>query len=518
MWPLSGLEIAQSCAEEMCAAPLDVSFLSSLQIAGVKADGARPEPDDLFVALREPAYDFDGHDWVVPYLQAGAALALVSADWPLLSTLSPSLRQRCIVVADSLRAFRLLASSLRRRFPFPVIAIGGSNGKTTTKEMLAALLAAPGFRVTRTLGNLNGYTGIPLTIAQREHTRAAPPHGLVVEIGIDTPHAMAEHAALVEPDVAVLTSLGPEHLSGLGTWEAAVTEELRLFDTSSTVRRIFQCRDIKLREQLCTARRGDIIVCDDDLWPEVSALNGLPCEVAVLRYRVLSTGPLTTDVEFRYFIDLRESATWSGQLCVPMPGRHNADNLAAAFAAALAIGRAPDDLLRGWPGFQPPAMRCQPITLPDGGILIDDSYNSSPSSMTAALAMLESPVFVDSRKLLFLGDMLDLGASSRSWHLALCESLRALKNARLFLFGDAMCDVHSALRDLPSIVMSLPTSADPRAFLEHPAAAFADCVVLVKGSRGMRLDRIVDALVHCPKSEDPSSKGDRWQLQFSVEN
>lgn len=517
MWPLSGLEIVESCAEEVGSAPLDVSLLSSLQIVGVKADGARPEPDELFVALREPAYDFDGHDWVVPYLQSGAALALVSADWPLLPTLPPPLRQRCIVVSDSLRAFRLLAARLRRRFPFPVIAVGGSNGKTTTKEMIAALLAAPGFRVTRTRDNLNGYTGIPLTIAQREHTRAVPPHALVVEIGIDAPHAMAQHAALVDPDVAVLTSLGPEHLCGLGTWEAAVAEELRLFDASSTLRRIFQCRDIKLREQLRTARRGDIIVCDDELWPELSALEALPREVAALRYRVFATDPLTSDVELRYFANPHESPTWRDTLHVPMPGRHNADNLAAAFAAALAIGRAPDDLLRGWPGFQPPAMRCQPIPLPDGGILIDDSYNASPLSMTAALAMLESPKFATRRKVLFLGDMLDLGASSRSWHLALCEPLRALKNAQLFLFGDAMCDVHSALGDLPSIMLSLPTAADPRAFLEHPAASFADCVVLIKGSRGMRLDRVVDALVHCTKVDAPRFQGERWQLQFSVE-
>lgn len=516
MWPTSGLEIVEVCGGA-CAAP----DLFSLRIAGVKADGARPHFDDLFVALREPAYDFDGHDWVVPYLRAGAALALVSADWPQLPMLPAPLRQRCVVVPDSLQAFRRLAAWLRRRFTFPIIAIGGSNGKTTTRDMLAALLSSPGFRVTHTPGNLNGHTGIPLTLVQREHSRDAPPHALVVEIGIDAPHAMADHAALIAPDVAVLTSLGPEHLAGLGSWDTAVAEELRLFDVSSTVRRIFLARDAKVRERIFTARQGDIIVCDDDTWPEVSSFEALSRRgVALLRYRVFDSDPLASEVALRFFEDAhtRESPTCSGQLRVPMPGRHNADNFAAAFAAALAIGRSPDDLLRGWPGFTPPAMRCQPIALPDGGILIDDSYNASPSSMTAALALLESPAFVNRRKLVFLGDMLDLGASSRSHHLALREPLRALGNTRLFLFGDAMCGLHRELETLPRVAMALPASADPRAFLNHPEVSLAEAVVLIKGSRGMRLDRLVNAILHRSETAAASSTGDRWRLQFSVDD
>jgi UDP-N-acetylmuramoyl-tripeptide--D-alanyl-D-alanine ligase len=136
MWPLNGLEIVELCDGD-CALPK----LAELRIAGVKADGAPPQPDDLFVALREPAYDFDGHDWVLPYLRAGAALALVAADWPLLATLPPPLRQRCIVVPEPLCALRKIAAALRRRFTFPIIAVGGSNGKTTTKDMIATLLS-----------------------------------------------------------------------------------------------------------------------------------------------------------------------------------------------------------------------------------------------------------------------------------------------------------------------------------------------------------------------------------------
>ena len=544
MWPLTGLEIVNVCAGS-CAAP----GLAGIQIAGVQADGTPPEPDDLFVALREPSYDFDGHGWVLPYLRAGARLALVAVDWPVLPTLPLALRQRCIVVPDSLRAFRELTAWLRRKFSFPVIAVGGSNGKTTTKDMIAALLSGPGFRVAKTQGNLNGYTGIPLTLAQRANGRAAPPHALVVEVGIDSPRAMADHAALLAPEVAVLTALGPEHLAGLGSWEAAAAEELILFEAAASARRVFQARDAKVRERLGTARPGDILVCDEDQVAGVvraalgRACSGGDCEqhlefqarqeiadlscsgVSLLAFRVSCPAPLASEVELTYYPASAQSAepSWLGHLTVPMPGRHNADNLAAAFGSALAVGRSPDDLLRGWSSFEPPAMRCQATALPDEGLLIDDTYNASPASMAAAFALLGGPAFRSRRKVLILGDMLDLGRSAGKWHRALCEPLRSLENAHVFLFGEAMREVYRVLGVMTSFVHFLPADADPCTFLTHPCAATAGAVVLVKGSRGMRLDRVVAeilrrAMGHLPqldRGQAPRSEAGRWELQFS---
>lgn len=542
MWPLTGLEIVNVCAGS-CADP----GLAEVQIAGVKADGTPPEPDELFVALREPSYDFDGHGWVLPYLRAGAGLALVAADWPLLPTLPLALRRRCIVVLDSLRAFRRLAAWLRRQFSFQVIAVGGSNGKTTTKDMIAALLSGPGFRVTKTPGNLNGYTGIPLTLAQRAYCRAAPPHALVVEVGIDSPLAMADHAAMLAPEVVLLAALGPEHLAGLGSWEAAVAEELLLLEATASTRRVFQARDAKVRERLVTARPGDVIVCDEDQVAEAvrAALGracGGDCEqrrefqarqeiaelsrrgVSLLTFRVACPAPLASEVELSYYPATAQSAepSWRGCLNVPMAGRHNADNVAAAFASALAVGRSPDELVRGWSSFEPPAMRYQATALPDDGILIDDTYNASPASMAAAFALLGSPAFRSRRKVLILGDMLDLGGSSEVWHRSLCEPLRGLENAHVFLFGEAMRGVHRVLAAMTSSVHFLPADADPCSFLTHPYAATAGAVVLVKGSRGMRLDRVVDeilrrALGRLPqldRGQAPRSEAGRWELQF----
>lgn len=518
MWPLSGLEILDIVAGSVSAPASErdaaLRALHQLRIAGVKADGAPPERDDLFVALREPDYDFDGHDWVEPYLRAGAALALVAADWPLLSALPVALRRRCIVVDDTLRALRQLAAWSRRRYGFPVIAVGGSNGKTTTKDMIAALLAAPGFRATRTQGNLNGCTGIPLTMLQREHTRAAPPQALVAEIGIDAPSAMARHAALLAPDVAVLTALGPEHLSGFSSWEQAAAEELLLFSAPSQPRRIFQTRDARLRQQLSTARRGDIVVCDEDL-AQCEPL--LRAGASILAFRVPNLAPLHSEIELTWYPDAA-GAAWRGHVQLPMPGRHNADNFAAAFGAALAVSRSPDALLRGWPGFTPPPRRCQHFTLPHGALLIDDSYNASPSSMSAALALFDRRELRPRRKLLFLGDMLDLGAQSAHFHRALCEPLRSLKNARLFLFGAAMREVYRTLSATDDSVRWLPEDAEPRDFLSHLEIERESPVILIKGSRALRLDRVADAILRrasLPADELPrQSDGGRWQLQF----
>src|SRR6185295_1958257 len=182
MWPLSGREVVEACdVRDATPAILAATF------TGIAFDDAPPREGDLFVALCEEG--FDGHDHVERALASGAAAALVAATWEA----PASVRDRCLVVADPLVAFRRLAASLRKRFSFPVVAVGGSNGKTTTKDMIAALLGAA-----KTPESMNGWTGIPIALTQRglEGARA-----LVVEIGIDAPGAMAEHVALVDPDI-----------------------------------------------------------------------------------------------------------------------------------------------------------------------------------------------------------------------------------------------------------------------------------------------------------------------------
>jgi UDP-N-acetylmuramoyl-L-alanyl-D-glutamate--2,6-diaminopimelate ligase len=489
VWPLDGRAIAEAC--EARGLP---SFRADAAIAGV-AVGDRPVlPDDLFVALREDG--FDGHGEVEDALRAGAPLALVASDWTGLAALAPELRARCLVTGDTLRAVRLLAARLRRGFAFPVVAVGGSNGKTTTKDMIAAMLGAGGARVTKTPETMNGWSGVPLTLLQRAHARADAPAALVVEIGIDAPGAMAEHASLVDADVAVLTTLAAEHLAGLGSIDGVVREETRLFELSPRAKRIFHVGDERIHEamaSLAAPRAGDVIVAGAARADAV-ARELANAGVGIVAYDVACASPTSSDARLSWRPPRASAPAWRGVLHVPMAGRHHGEDAAVALAAALSLGRTPDDLVGGFAAFSPPPMRCEARALASGCLLVDDAYNANPSSMRAALELLDSADWRTRPRLAILGDMLDLGAASARLHLELVPKLRALAASGVVvcLYGDEMLVVHRALGDMSAA--HLPSEADPRAFAAHAGAALDGGVVLVKGSRGMRLERVVTDL------------------------
>src|SRR5262249_16994395 len=160
-----------------------------------------------------------------------------------------------------------------------------------------------------------------------------------------------------------------------------------------------------------------------------------------------------------------------------------ADNLAAAFGAALALGRTPRELLAGFSTFTPVGMRCEARAIAEDGLLIDDAYNASPASMAAALALLDSPALRSRRQVLILGDMLDLGKDAARGPLDPVPLLSRLEHAHVCLIGEHMGEVHRALRARGVSTSCLPAGADPRAFLDIPKARPAGAVVLVKGSR-----------------------------------
>ncbi|MBX3188887.1 MAG: UDP-N-acetylmuramyl-tripeptide synthetase [Labilithrix sp.] len=477
MWPLTGREIVEACEIATWSPAIE-----DVAIASVALDEGEAAPDALFVALREDG--FDGHDRVAAFLEAGGALALVSSAWEGRAALSPAHAERCLLVSDVLVAFRRLAARLRRGFSFPVIAVGGSNGKTTTKDMIAALLAGVARRVTKTPETMNGWSGVPVTLTQREHARAAPPDALVVEIGIDAASAMEDHARLVDADVVVLTALGPEHLEGLGALEDVVREEMKLFELSPRAKRVWQAEDDNVRANLRGVRAGDVVVCGAAR--DLAALADLTPDVALLTYEVACPAPSSSEVAIAWRPSARAEPTWRATFTVPMAGRHNGDDFALALAAALALGRSPDELTEGFAGFTAPSMRCEVHTLPNDCVLIDDAYNASPSSVHAALDLLGAEAWASRPKIVILGDMLELGAASEAYHLALRERLAALvdEGARVCLFGAAMRAVHRAVEG----TKYLAPESDPRAFLDD--LSLEGALVLVKGSRGMHLERV----------------------------
>ena len=219
VWPLSGRELAEALGAEIHASRGDSVLTSAL--AGRERRGVG---GDVFFAIRPDLLP------LVPQMLAdGAELAVVPAEWLAARIVSPEMRTRYVPVESPLRAFRQLGAFMRRRFSFPVIAVGGSNGKTTTKEMIAAVLGSSGHTVTKTPGTNNGWVGTPISLCHPAHREGTLPSALVLEIGIDEIGAMESHVRIASPDLSVLTALEKEHLEGLRSLEICVREEMKLF-------------------------------------------------------------------------------------------------------------------------------------------------------------------------------------------------------------------------------------------------------------------------------------------------
>jgi UDP-N-acetylmuramoyl-tripeptide--D-alanyl-D-alanine ligase len=444
-------------------------------------------PGDLFVAL--PFVDGDAHAHVEEALGRGAGLALVSEAWPGTRALAPELRGRCVVVEDVLPAFRGLAAVFRRSLPCPVVAVIGCNGKTTTKEMLAAMLSSPGRRVVRTPGTDNGFLGLPRTLCSREIRREAPPDAVVLEIGIDAVGAMAEHARMAAPDMVVIAALGPEHLDGLGDVETAIAEELVLCARCPSARRVVSWGDAEIRRRRELVRPGDVAVVEEAALRD--GQGDWPPAESVLVFRATTRGA-DSEVAMRWIRGGEGAApVWRGDFVVPMPGAHNARNFALAFAAGLALGRSPGDLRLGFDRFEPPAWRSGLVPLAGGALLYEDCFNASPPSLAAALAAMSDPAWAHRPKVLILGDMLDLAAESERWHREPAGAIAAMPSVRVYLFGRAMAALGEALREIGhgDKVARWLEGGDP-VDLVRDLRLSPGAIVLVKGSRGMRMERV----------------------------
>lgn len=498
MWPKSIQEIAEFMGAQWPAGPTPSTASGSAQlINALSTDSRRVSSGDLFVAIRGETHD--GHNFVEASLTRGASAAVVEKGW---LSQHPHLVDRCIAVEDTTQAIRNLAKAFRNQFSFPVFAIGGSNGKTTTKEMLAALLNSNGQTVTRTHKSENGYLGLAITLTQKSHNKSNPPKALVAEIGIDEVGAMDQHVAIANPDIALLTALGPEHLAGLGSWDKAVEEELLLFRRSSPkCRRIWQLCEPRLADVCREVRPGDVIVCASEAFtqfdPVVKSLFR-DRQISRLSFRIseqrASYSLVQTDWQ-------DQQKSWQASFKIPLPGLHNAQNFALALATAALTGLTPQQLADSWNTFVPPEMRSRIVTLKSDVTLYDDCYNASPASMDAAFDALLSDEWKSRHKILVLGDMLDLGEESKSWHLKLVEKLLKIQNADLCLFGTAMYDVFKEIKTNHSHALHTGNirlrhagpEGSPAQFLNEIAERLPGSVVLVKGSRGMDLGRFVQS-------------------------
>ncbi len=424
-----------------------------LRISRVHSDTRTLQPGDLFVALR--GQRFDGHDYLAAARQAGAVAALAERG---LGDAMPGL-----LVADALRALQQLGAAWRAQFRLPLIAVTGSNGKTTVTQMTAAILRAwLGDAALATAGNLNNHIGVPLTLLRLRPTHRAA----VLELGMSHAGEIAELALLAAPTIALVNNAQREHQEFMAGVEAVARENGAVISALPA--------------------DGVAVVPADDaharLWRALAGAR------AVRSFAVEGAADVTAQAMWQ-----ADAQAWALRLHTPagtvettlhQAGRHNLHNALAATACALAAGAPLAAVAQGLAGFRPVTGRSQMLSLRLAGravTLIDDSYNANPDSVRAAIEVLAS---LPGPRWLVLGEMGEVGAQGPAFHAEVGAHARECGIEQVWTAGTLTAHA-PAQRHFDTVAALL--RALPR---EMPAAAS----VLVKGSRFMKMEQVVQAL------------------------
>ncbi len=430
-------------------------------IAGAFIDSRTPIPGGVFVPVVAAR---DGHDFIADAVRGGAAAVLVMPGRAV-----PGGDITVIEVDDTLVALGALARAARDAWTGPVVAVSGSNGKTTTRAMIEAVLRTRFERVLATRGNFNNHLGVPLTLLGEPHE----PDAAVIELGMSAPGENDHLAGIVRPDVAVITSVALEHLEFMGSLEAIAEAE------AEPVRHV---------------RAGGVVVVPDDeplLVPHVPADALRFGRVDGSTVQILD---VDQDVRTRVTLRLRTPAGEEQvALSLALFGAHNARNAAAALTVGLRLGCPLPAMLAALADVQPVGDRGRVLGF-GPHLIIADCYNANPGSVAAALHSLAG-LHRPGPLVAVLGDMLELGPDAPALHAEVGELAARLRLDAVFTFGPlsqhtataaqlggiAAWHAGESLEDLVAAVRAR--------FGARPGA------VLIKGSRGMRLERVVAALV-----------------------
>jgi len=430
---------------------------SNAEFIRVTTDSRNIRTGDLFVGIRGER--FDGQQFAAHALAAGAVAAIVS-DVPR----DAGAGARLLVVSNTRLALGQLAAFWRARFALPLVAITGSNGKTTVKEMLAAILrqSAGEGGVLASIGNFNNDVGMPLTLLQlRAQHRFA-----VVEMGMNHLGEIAYLSRLAKPTAALINNAGTAHIGELGSTEAIARAKGEIFEGLDLA--------------------GTAIINSDDafadFWrglakPRRAVDFGLDRKAAVsARYELAEAGSLVTIM------------TPESQLVATLnvPGLHNVKNALAAAAAAYVLGIEPKAIAPGIAAYRGLNGRLQRKRLSSGATLIDDTYNANPESMKAAIAVLAAH---SGRKVFVMGDMGELGETAAAMHAAIGVVAKRAGVERLFALGVLSVE---AVREFGDGGAHFTTIEDLVAAVTGVLGR--DTTLLIKGSRFMRMERVVEAL------------------------
>lgn len=427
-------------------------------VNGLTTDTRAIAQGQLFVALAGER--FDAHDFLAAAVQAGAAGLLVS-DEQRLPAGAPA-----VLVADTRQALGQLAAAWRAQFTLPLIAVTGSNGKTTTKEMIASILEAayPG-AVLATRGNFNNDVGLPLTLLGLHAGHRAA----VVEMGMNQPGEIAYLTQLARPTVALVNNAQRAHLQGMGDLAEIAREKGSIFTGLTTA--------------------GVAVFNADDAQSAVWQAQVDAAGQRSLRFAVNQPAEVrgTLTQQGLDFLLALQTPAGEAQLVLPVPGRHNAVNALAATAACLAAGIALPQVVAGLQSFRGVKGRLQRRQGQQGAQILDDTYNANPDSVRAGIDVLASTI---GKKILVLGDMGEIGEGSHQCHDEIGGYAKSQGVDRLYALGEASAQ---AVRNFGEGGRHFCNIDKLIAAVQKELAA--DTTVLVKGSRFMRMERVADALV-----------------------
>jgi UDP-N-acetylmuramoyl-tripeptide--D-alanyl-D-alanine ligase len=452
MEPLSLRKVAELAQGSLSAGD------PGMMVSRVSTDSRTLQPGDLFVPLRGD--NFDGHKFVAQASERGAVGAMVEENWKGAAPKTFAL----IRVPDTLAGYQNLAANYRRSLPLKVIVITGSNGKTSTKDFVAATLSR-GFRVTKTEGNFNNQVGLPQTML----AASASDEIAVWEIGMNHPGEIAALSKLAAPDVGIITNVGLAHIEFMGSREAIAAEKGALAEAVGAEGTVILNADDPYSQGIAERTRAKVILAGIE--------NGF--------VRATEVTQSSSGCEFTI---LEGAHRCRAQL--PVPGIHMVQNAMLAVAAGRAFGLSLEDCAAGLASTPLTKARLQ-IKEINGIQFIDDSYNANPDSMKAALRTLVE-LDADGRRVAVLGEMSELGEESERGHREVGEAAATLGIDELIAVGAISAEMAQAARRAGLEKSTSVAEAEQAAELLGETASPGD-LILVKGSRSARMERVLEA-------------------------
>jgi UDP-N-acetylmuramoyl-tripeptide--D-alanyl-D-alanine ligase len=461
-------------------APISLRILHRRGFKRISTDSRQVRPGDLFIALKGDR--FDGHEFVATACRAGAVGAIVQEGTPVpglnrligasdTKTKKENPGPLVLNVSDTLRAYQQLAGHHRGRFAIPVVAVTGSNGKTTTKEMVACVLAAQ-WPTMKTEGNLNSQIGVAQTLLRLSKRYQAA----VIEMGVDNIGQTARLSDMVRPTVGIITNIGPDHLEFFGSLDVSAQSKAELLEWLPEFGTVVLNADDAYFDHLAAQAHCRVLSFGFSERADIRAI-GLSAD-----------GPSGTMVTVRVPGRVRPLT-----LRLRVSGRHNVANALSAVAVGISLGLTGTTMTRGLAAFRPAAMRSQ-VAVWKGVRVLNDCYNANPASMKAAIDLLaeRKPA---GRAVAVLGDMLELGPTAPAFHQEIGRYVVERGLPILIAVGPLGAHIAEGAKAAgmaPGQIHQVP-DAEAAAQLVGDLVGPGDAV-LVKASRGVHLERVVERL------------------------